>query len=73
MHRGTGSRYSPPYDLMHAMHEILDASNSVQPFQRNFVTWQDPLGSSASRWCGSEMRLNSLEMGLATPPLPGMR
>ena len=50
---GARVAYSPPYDLMHAMHEILDASNSVQPFQRNFVTWQDYLGSSASRGCGS--------------------
>ena len=51
---------------MHAMHEILDALNSartiifkmsldrLQPFHRNFVTWQDHLGSSAYRWCGSE-------------------
>ena len=28
--------------------------NHPQPFQRNNVTWQDHLGSSAHRWCGSE-------------------
>ena len=28
MRRGVGCRHSPPYDLMHAMHEILDVSSS---------------------------------------------
>lgn len=49
------------------IHEILDASTSApttvtvkmppetrSAFSKKHVTWQDPLGSSAYRWCGSE-------------------
>lgn len=57
------------FQLQHIF-PFMISSKPLQPFRRNIVTWQDHLGSSACRWCGSENTAHFIGAG-ANTTLPG--